>query len=57
MLVDVGADPCMGHAGQELDERFYQADRVHLNGYGARTVAGLVAAALYAQHLGLWTEA
>lgn len=45
-FVDVGADPCMGHAGQQFDERFYLLDRVHLNLAGAQTIAGYVAAAL-----------
>jgi lysophospholipase L1-like esterase len=46
LLVDVGADPRIGDAGDELDSTHYLADRVHLNTEGQRVVAELVGGAL-----------
>jgi len=46
-FIDIGRDPAMGAAGQELNRRYYLPDRVHLAAGGARRVARLVAAALH----------
>ena len=48
-IVDVGADPRLGQQGDELDRRYYQADRVHLNNVGL----GLVAKSVYSVLSGL----
>jgi lysophospholipase L1-like esterase len=41
-LVDVAADPGLGAPGDELNQEYYQSDRVHLNDNGLGTVARLV---------------
>jgi lysophospholipase L1-like esterase len=45
-LVDVAADPRLGEVGDELDRRYYDSDRVHLNNGGLGVIAELVAPAL-----------
>jgi lysophospholipase L1-like esterase len=41
-LVDVAADPKLGAPGAELNQEYYQPDRVHLNDSGLGLVARLV---------------
>ena len=45
-LVDVAVDPRLGDAGDELDRRYFDADRVHLNNVGLGVIAQMVAPAL-----------
>jgi lysophospholipase L1-like esterase len=45
-LVDVAADPRLGDPGDEMDRRYFDADRVHLNDTGLGEIAKLVYPAL-----------
>jgi lysophospholipase L1-like esterase len=38
----VAADPSLGDTGDELDRRFFDADRVHLNNTGLAEIAKMV---------------